>query len=168
MPAADPDGGFSRAIDVVDLCVRQHFTCSLSHTPAQDRQLCRLNSDCVRGAVHTPVLDRHSCSLNSNCVWCTVRVSVRRQLLMQILTPEESSNVLNVIGEPLNCKGQTPTLYCDYLCCLHAIETKPGGGIIAMSCGCLRCRCSAKATYPLCVMAACVFLGAKCSLCSLP
>ncbi len=42
VPAADPDGCLSWAIDVVDLCVRQHFTCSLSHTPAQDRHSCSL------------------------------------------------------------------------------------------------------------------------------
>ncbi len=31
-------GGLCRPIDVVDLCVGQHLTCTLSHTPAQDRQ----------------------------------------------------------------------------------------------------------------------------------
>ncbi len=113
VPAADPDGGFSRAIDVVDLCVRQHFTCSLSHTPAQDR---------------------HSCSLNSDWVCGTVRASVQCQLLMQMLARQESSNVLNLIAEPHTCKGQTPGLYFTYLCSLKAIGTKPSRSIDAMVC----------------------------------
>jgi len=85
VPTADPDSGLGRAVDVVDLCVRQHFTCSLSHTPAQDR---------------------HSCSLNIDCICATVWMSVQCQLLMQTLAHVESSNVLNVTAKPHTCKAQ--------------------------------------------------------------
>ena len=120
VPAADPDGCLSRAIDVVDLCVRQHFTCSLSHTPAYDRHSCSLNSDCVWYCAHTCT---GQTLVQADGLCGIVQMSVQCQLLMQMLAPEECSDVLNVIAEPLNCKGQTPALYFYYLCSLQAIKT---------------------------------------------